>query len=96
MSKTKYRLRNVAGRPIELHGGEEVVIIPARATIDVDEVDEAHSALIARGLLTCHAGSPAPTPPQLTKSQPRQRRAKATRAPRSSPAKPRRPKGGSA
>jgi hypothetical protein len=60
MSDERRILRNVARRPIELHEGEAVAILPAGGTIEVAAVDARHAALIDRGLLTAHA---APVPP---------------------------------
>jgi len=60
MTETRFLLRNIARRPIERHDGGAVTVIPADAAIEVDDIDDAHAALIERGLMTVH---PAPTAP---------------------------------
>ncbi len=60
MTETRFALRNIARRPIERHQGGVVTIMPADATIEVDVIDDAHAALIDRGLITAHPLPAAP------------------------------------
>lgn len=85
MTETRLLLRNIARRPIERHDGGIVTIFPADATIEVDEIDDAHAALIERGLMTVH---PAPAAPPAAPAAPSPRRTRKKTRTTKAPAAP--------
>jgi len=69
MNKTPaWILRNVAGRPVEIHGPAGVLVLPPFGELAVDEIDAQCLALERRGVLTRHAAKPAAEPSQAARA----------------------------
>lgn len=60
----RWILRNVARRPVEIHGfSGKVVVLPAHASTEVSELDAHCLALVNRGVLSMHEISGDVAPP---------------------------------
>lgn len=61
MTSPRYRVRNAASRPVEIHRGREVFVLEPGGFVDVDAKDQAIEALVRSGALTRHALPPQPS-----------------------------------